>query len=143
MEINHLLSDRDQRLTVIESRAQKFSFGLRELWNYRELLYFMVWRNIKVRYKQTVLGFAWAILKPFLMMVVFSIFFGNLAKVSSDNIPYPIFSYSALLPWELLSMSITHASTSIVSNSNMVTKIYFPRMILPIAVVLSNLVDFL
>ena len=132
----------DPKVFIVRPPKKGFSFGLSELWIYRELVYFMIWRNIKVRYKQTVLGFAWAILRPFLSMVVFSIFFGNFAKVPSDNIPYPIFSYAALLPWELLSMAVTTASSSIVANAHMVTKVYFPRMILPISQVLSGLVDF-
>lgn len=130
------------KVFIVQPPKNGISLGLNELWRYRELIYFMIWRNVKVRYKQTVLGFAWAVLRPFLSMVVFSIFFGNLAKVPSDNIPYPIFSYAALLPWELLSMAVSSASGSVVANANMVTKVYFPRMILPISQVLSGLVDF-
>jgi lipopolysaccharide transport system permease protein len=119
------------------------ALNLRDLWIYRELIYFMTWRNLKVRYKQTLLGAFWAILRPFLSMVVFSIFFGGLAQVPSDNIPCPIFSYSGLLPWELFSVALVHASQSLVQSSNMITKIYFPRVILPLASVLSGLVDFM
>jgi lipopolysaccharide transport system permease protein len=115
---------------------------LREVWEYRELLYFLIWRDVKVRYKQTVLGAAWAIIQPFFTMVVFSIFFGNLAKVPSDGIPYPIFAYTALLPWTLFVHALTESSNSLVANQNLITKVYFPRLVVPLAAVLSGLVDF-
>jgi len=115
---------------------------LSALWQYRELLYFLAWRDIKVRYKQTALGAAWAILQPFLTMVVFTIFFGRLAHMPSDNIPYPIFSYAALVPWTFFANGVTFSSTSMVTNSNMISKVYFPRLIIPIAAVLSGLIDF-
>jgi lipopolysaccharide transport system permease protein len=115
---------------------------LRELWAYRELLYFLVWRDIKVRYKQTVLGAAWAIIQPFFTMVVFSLFFGSLAKMPSDGIPYPIFAYTALVPWTFFANGLTQASNSLVGNSGLIKKVYFPRLAIPIAGVLSNLVDF-
>jgi len=115
---------------------------LRELWAYRELLYFLVWRDIKVRYKQTVLGAAWVILQPFLTMVVFTLFFGNLAKVPSDGIPYPLFSFTGLVPWTLFAYSLTESSGSLVTNQNLITKVYFPRLIIPLASVLAGLVDF-
>jgi len=119
------------------------SLNLRDLWTYRELVYFMTWRDLKVRYKQTVLGVAWAILQPFLQMVVFSIFFGRLAKMPTDNgIPYPIFTYAALLPMTLFTQALNDASRSLVGHQNMVSKIYFPRLILPLSSVLSGLVDF-
>jgi len=117
--------------------------NLRDLWLYRELIFFMTWRDLKVRYKQTLLGASWAILQPFLTMVVFSIFFGNLAKVPSDGVPYPIFSYTALIPWTLFSKALQDASRSLVSNSHMITKVYFPRMVLPLSSVLAGVVDFL
>jgi lipopolysaccharide transport system permease protein len=117
--------------------------NFRDLWLYRELVYFMTLRNLQVRYKQSVLGVLWAILRPFLTMVVFSIFFGGFAKIPTDNsIPYPIFSYAAILPFELFSKAITDTSNSLVHNSNMITKVYFPRIILPLSSVLSTLVDF-
>jgi lipopolysaccharide transport system permease protein len=116
---------------------------LGDLWQYRELIYFMTWRDLKVRYKQTFLGAGWAILRPFLTMVVFSIFFGGLAKMPSDNVPYPIFTFAALLPWELFVAALSVASRSLVVNSNMITKIYFPRMILPLSSILAAVVDFL
>jgi homopolymeric O-antigen transport system permease protein len=115
---------------------------LRELWAYRELLYFLVWRDVKVRYKQTVLGAAWAIMQPVLTMVVFTLFFGNLANVPSDGIPYPLFSFAGLVPWTLFAYSLTESSGSLVSNQNLITKVYFPRLIIPLASVLSGLVDF-
>lgn len=118
------------------------ALNLRDLWNYRELIYFLTWRDLKVRYKQTLLGASWAILKPFMTMVVLSIFFGSLAQVPSDNVPYPIFSFAALLPWELFANALSVASRSLVQNSNMITKVYFPRVILPLASVLAGVVDF-
>jgi lipopolysaccharide transport system permease protein len=115
---------------------------IRELWEYRELLYFLVWRDVKVRYKQTALGAAWAIIQPFFTMIVFSLFFGRLAKVPSDGIPYPIFSYAALVPWTFFAYGLGQASNSLVSSSNLITKVYFPRLIIPISTVLSGVVDF-
>lgn len=115
---------------------------LRELWEYRELLYFFVWRDIKVRYKQTVLGAAWAIIQPFFTMVIFSLFFGRLANVPSDGLPYPIFSYAALVPWTFFATALTQASNSLVISANMVKKIYFPRLTLPVATVLAGVIDF-
>jgi len=118
------------------------SLNLRELWQYRELLFILIWRDIKVRYKQTVLGAAWAVLQPLLTMVVFSVFLGKLAKVPSDNIPYPIFTYVALLPWQLFDRALTESGNSLINNQSLITKIYFPRLIIPLAAVLSGLVDF-
>jgi lipopolysaccharide transport system permease protein len=118
------------------------SVGLKELWEYRELLYFLTWRDIKVRYKQTVLGAAWAIIQPFFMMVVFSLFFGYLAKLPSDGIPYPIFAYCALLPWQLFAHALTESSNSLVANERLITKVYFPRLVVPISAVLGGLLDF-
>jgi lipopolysaccharide transport system permease protein len=115
---------------------------LRELWDSRELLYFLVWRDIKVRYKQTALGASWAILQPFLTMIVFSIFFGRLGQIPSDGLPYPIFAYTALLPWQLFSHALTESSNSLVANQNLITKVYFPRLVIPVAPVLAGLVDF-
>lgn len=118
------------------------SLELRQLWKYRELLYFLVWRDIKVRYKQTVLGGAWAIIQPFFTMVVFSVFFGRLARIPSDGIPYPLFSYAALVPWTFFANGLTHSANSLVGSTNLITKIYFPRLIIPTATVLSGIVDF-
>jgi lipopolysaccharide transport system permease protein len=119
------------------------SIGLRDLWEYRELLYFLTWRDIKVRYKQTALGAAWAIIQPFFMMVVFSLFFGRLGKIPSDGVPYPIFVYCALLPWQLFAHSLTESSNSLVANERLITKVYFPRLVVPISAVLGGVVDFL
>ena len=119
------------------------ALNLRDLWLYRELVYFMTWRDLKVRYKQTLLGVSWAVLNPFLQMVIFSIIFGQLAKVSSDGLPYPLFSFTALLPWTLFANALNNASRSLVSHQNMVTKIYFPRLVLPLASVVAGVVDFL
>ncbi len=118
------------------------SLGLRELWEYRELLYFLTWRDVKVRYKQTVLGAAWAVIQPFFMMVVFSLFFGHLAHVPSDGIPYPVFVYCALLPWQLFAHALTESSNSLVANERLITKVYFPRLAVPISAVLGGLIDF-
>lgn len=126
----------------IEASHGWVSLRLRELWEYRELLYFLTWRDIKVRYKQTVLGAAWAIIQPFFTMVVFSLFFGRLAKVPSDGIPYPIFSYAALVPWTFFANGLNLASNSLVAGANLVKKVYFPRLAMPIATVLSGAVDF-
>jgi lipopolysaccharide transport system permease protein len=115
---------------------------LRELWQYRELLFFLIWRDIKVRYKQTALGAAWAVLQPVFTMVVFSLFFGKLAKVPSDGVPYPVFAYCALLPWQLFAYALAESSNSVVANERLITKIYFPRLVIPIAGVLAGLVDF-
>ena len=118
------------------------ALNLGELWLYRELIYFMTWRDLKVRYKQTVLGAAWAILQPFLSMVVFSVFFGRWLGVPSGDVPYPIFSYTALLPWGLFSKAIADAGRSLVTNRAMITKVYFPRLTIPLASVLAGIVDF-
>jgi lipopolysaccharide transport system permease protein len=115
---------------------------MKELWVYRELLYFLTWRDIKVRYKQTALGVAWAVIQPFMTMVVFSLFFGRLGKIPSDGMPYPVFNFVALLPWTFFSQALTTASNSLVINANMITKVYFPRLVVPISAVLSGLVDF-
>ena len=128
--------------TIVKPSGGWASQNLRDLWIYRELIFFLTWRDLKVRYKQTLLGASWAVLQPFLTMVVFSIFFGNLADVPSDGVPYPIFSYTALIPWTLFSKALQDASRSLVANSHMITKVYFPRMILPLSSVLAGLVDF-
>lgn len=116
---------------------------LKELWEYRELVYTFAMRDIKVRYKQTALGAAWAVIQPFMMMVVFTIFFGNLAKIPSEGIPYPLFSYAALLPWTLFSEGITRSTNSMITNANIMTKVYFPRLVMPISGILSPLIDFM
>jgi len=116
---------------------------LNELWEYRELLYFLVWRDIKVRYKQTALGAAWAIIQPFCTMVVFSLFFGHLGKMPSDGIPYPIFAFAALVPWGFFANGLSQSSNSLVGSSHLITKVYFPRLIVPLGAVFSGIVDFL
>jgi len=116
--------------------------NLGEIWKYRELTYFLTWRDLKVRYKQTVLGASWAVLQPFLTMVVFSVFFGSLLNVPSEGVPYPIFSYTALLPWGVFAKALNDAGRSLVANRSMITKIYFPRMVIPLASEISGLVDF-
>jgi lipopolysaccharide transport system permease protein len=105
------------------------AIGFKELWAYRELLYFLTWRDIKVRYKQTALGAAWAIIQPFFMMVVFSLFFGKLGGIRSDGLPYPVFVYCALLPWQLFAFALSESSNSLVGNQNLITKVYFPRLV--------------
>lgn len=132
----------ERPVTVIEPRRGWISLGLAELWEYRELLYFLTWRDIKVRYKQTVLGAAWAVLQPFLTMVVFSLFFGKLARMPSDDLPYPLFSYAALVPWTFFATGLTQSSNSLVGSANLIRRIYFPRLVVPISSVLSGGVDF-
>ncbi|MBE9513727.1 MAG: ABC transporter permease [Chloroflexi bacterium] len=126
----------------IEPSKGWVSLKLRELWEYRELLYFLIWRDVKVRYKQTVLGAAWAIIQPLFTMVVFSVFFGRLAKIPSDGIPYPIFSYAALVPWTFFANGLNQAVSGMVSHANLIKKVYFPRLAIPIARVLAGAVDF-
>jgi lipopolysaccharide transport system permease protein len=132
----------DVPTTIIKPSKGWMPIDLHELWEFKDLLYFFTWRDIKVRYKQTVLGFAWAIIQPFFAMVVFTLFFGNLAKLPSDGVPYPIFAYAALLPWTLFSESITRSTNSMVVNSNIIKKVYFPRLVLPISSILSPIIDF-
>lgn len=134
--------DQEEVLFLRPSRGWA-ALNLRDLWRYRELIYFLTWRDLKVRYKQTALGAAWAILQPFITMVVFSIFFGGLLRVGSEGLPYPVFSYTALLPWGIFAKSLTDAGRSLVLNRNMITKIYFPRLVIPLSSVLASVVDFL
>jgi lipopolysaccharide transport system permease protein len=132
----------DQPLFSITPQRGWVGLNLRELWAYRELLYFLTWRDIKVRYKQTVLGVAWAILQPIVSMVVFTLFFSKLAHIPSDGIPYPIFAYAGLLPWTFVSAAVSAAGDSLVGNAALVTKVYFPRLVIPCAAVCAALVDF-
>ena len=129
-------------VTIVEPSKGWIHLKLGDLWEYRELLYFLTWRDIKVRYKQTALGAAWAVIQPFFTMVVFSLFFGRLAKVPSDDIPYPIFSYAALVPWTFFAQGLTQSSNSLVGSAGLISKVYFPRLVIPISSVLSGLVDF-
>lgn len=136
-------SSREETPEFIISPSRGWTLvNLREVWAYRELLYFLVWRDVKVRYKQTVLGIAWAVLQPLFLMLVFTLFFGQLARIPSGGVPYPIFAYVALLPWTLFARGLTDASTSLVANERLVTKIYFPRLILPASAIFAALVDF-
>jgi lipopolysaccharide transport system permease protein len=139
-ETNYALPDRPA--IIIRPSKGLAWVNLGELWAYRDLLYFLIWRDVKVRYKQTALGAAWAILQPLFTMIVFTIFFGRLAKVPSDGIPYPVFCFCALLPWQLFSRALTESGNSLVANQNLITKVYFPRLIIPLAAILGGLVDF-
>jgi len=132
----------DLPVTVIERKPGWRFIDFRELWRYRELLYFLTWRDIKVRYKQTVLGAAWAVLQPFATMVVFSMFFGRMAEMPAGGMPYPLFVFAGLLPWFFFANAITSASLSVVGSQNLVTKVYFPRLIIPLGAVGAGLVDF-
>jgi lipopolysaccharide transport system permease protein len=133
----------DSTITIIEPQKGLTSLlRTKEIWLYRELLYFLTVRDVKVRYRQTVLGGLWAILQPFMTMVVFTIFFGSLAKIPSDSLPYPIFVYTALLPWQFFSNGITNAGNSIITSQQLITKVYFPRMIIPAASLGCGLLDF-
>lgn len=132
----------DEPLVVIQPNKAWSAVELRDLWAFRELLYFLTWRDVKVRYKQTGLGIAWAILQPVLTMLIFTIFFGRLAGVPSDNIPYPIFAYAGLLPWTFFANAISNSGNSLVGSANLITKVYFPRIIIPGAAVAAGLVDF-
>lgn len=134
----------DKNLTIIRPRRKGFGTDdLKELWIYKELIYFFVWRDLKVRYKQTVVGVSWAVFQPVMTMIVFSVFFGTLAKMPSEGVPYPIFVYSGLLFWNFFVASLTDVSNCLISNQSIVTKVYFPRLILPISNVFTNFVDFL
>lgn len=138
-----IISESPDDVIILRPSRGWGALNLGDLWKYRELVYFLTWRDIKVRYKQTFLGAAWAILQPFLSMVVFTIFFGGLLNVSSEGQPYPVFSYTALLPWGVFSKALSDAGRSLVINRNMITKVYFPRLVVPIASVLGGVVDFL
>jgi lipopolysaccharide transport system permease protein len=141
-DLDELDEKQEQWDTLIRPASRWVPLELREIWERRELLYFFIWRNVKVRYKQTVLGGAWAIIQPFLTMVVFSIFFGRLAGIPSEGVPYPIFTYTALVPWTFFANALSQASNSLLEQERLITKIYFPRLLLPIAAVLSGLLDF-
>lgn len=142
-ELKNNPSGSELKLTRITPSRGWVPIKLKDLWDYRELLYFLTWRNIKVRYKQTILGAAWAILQPLLAMLIFSIFFGRLAGLPSDNIPYPLFSYSGMVVWLFFANGVTDAANSMVMEANTIKKVYFPRMAIPISSILSGGVDFL
>ncbi len=131
-----------QHEVLIQPSRGWSSLKLGELWEYRELLYFLAWRDIKIRYKQTALGLAWAVLQPLITMLIFAIFFGKLAKMPSDNVPYPLFAFAALVPWTFFANGLTQASNSLVGSANLIKKVYFPRLVVPISVVLAGLPDF-
>lgn len=130
-------------ITIIRPPRGWIALNLKELWQYRELLLFLAWRDVSVRYKQTALGAAWAIIQPFVAMVIFSVVFGELAKIPSDDVPYPLFSYAALLPWQFFATALSSAASSLVNDEKLITKIYFPRLIIPVASVLPAAIDFL
>lgn len=127
---------------VIRSTGSSRSLNLSELWGHRELLYFLTWRDIKVRYKQTVLGLAWAVIQPLAIALTLSIFLGHLAKVPSEGLPYPLFAYAAMVLWQLFANAFTESSNSVVANERLITKVYFPRLIIPLSAVLASLLDF-
>lgn len=129
-------------ITRIRPSRGLFSINFIELWEYRELLYFFTWRDIKVRYKQTVIGVAWAVLQPLAMMTVFTLFFGKLARVPSEGVPYPIFAFVGLLPWQVFSRTISESTNSLVTDQRLITRVFFPRLLVPTAVTLAALVDF-
>jgi lipopolysaccharide transport system permease protein len=132
----------DEPLVVIEPSRAWVAVGLPDLWRYRELLYFMVWRDLKVRYKQTVLGLVWVVMQPLLTTVVFTVFLGLLARIPSDGVEYPLLAFSGLLPWTFFANAVSNGSNSLVSNAHLLTKVYFPRLIIPVAAVVGRLVDF-
>jgi lipopolysaccharide transport system permease protein len=134
---------KEKRVTTVITPPQRWAqIDLSEIWHYRELLFFLAWRDLKVRYRQTAIGASWAVLQPVLTMVVFSIFFGTLAKIPSDGLPYPVFAYAGLLPWQLFAASLTQSSNSLVNSADLMRKVYFPRLIMPFASVIANTVDF-
>lgn len=128
--------------TIVQPRRSFWNLELGHLWEYHELLFFLVWRDVKVRYKQTALGVAWAVLQPLMATLIFSVFFGRLARMPSDGIPYPVFAYVGLVPWQYFSNALTESSNSLVASQNMIKKVYFPRLIIPMGSVIAGLVDF-
>ena len=145
MAVEDLIKDKDKFIvdeTIIRPERSWLQIELVDLWHYRELLYFLAWRDIKVRYKQTVLGVAWVILQPVLTMLIFSLIFGRIAGLPSEGVPYPVFVFAGLVPWQLFSYALTQSSTSLVVDQHLITKIFFPRLIIPIASVVAGLLDF-
>jgi lipopolysaccharide transport system permease protein len=140
-EIGNIQSFRSARVIITPPKGWAL-IDFRAIWAYRELLYFFTWRDIKIRYKQAAFGFAWAVIQPLFMMVIFTLFFGILGNVPSEGVPYPLFTYSALLPWTLFSAGITRSSNSLVLDANLIRKVYFPRVLIPLSSILSPLVDF-
>ena len=129
-------------VTIIEPSRGWLALDFKELWDYRELLYFLIWRDVKVKYKQTIIGAAWAILQPFMTMIIFTLVFKNIADISSEGIPYPIFAYTALLPWNLFSGALNRSTVSLVQQVGLISKIYFPRLIMPLSATIAGIVDF-
>ena len=136
------LQQSDEPLTIIEPSGTWHALNLRELWTYRELIYFLIWRDVKIRYKQTALGAAWAIIQPVFTMLIFTLIFGRVAGIRSDGIPYPVFAYAALLPWTFFANAVTASGNSLVGSSHLITKVYFPRVLIPAAAVGAGFVDF-
>ncbi len=134
--------DLDVRVIEIEPSRGWEALDLRGVWEYRELVWFLIWRDIKVRYKQASLGIAWAVIQPVMTMLVFTLIFGRLAQLPSDGLPYPVFTFTALLPWQLFSGALTGSSNSVVNSASLISKVYFPRLVIPIASVMATLVDF-
>jgi len=143
MTSSESLARPNEETLVLKPTKGWISLNLKDLWRYRELIYFLTWRDILVRYKQTLLGASWAVLQPLMQMIVFNFLFGNMANISTGDIPRPIFTFSALLPWNLFAKALSDTSNSLVANRNMITKVYFPRLVVPIASVLSGVMDFL
>lgn len=141
LENPHALELPEEPVFVVESQQRRVPLNLKDFWTYRELLFFLVWRDVKIRYKQTFLGAAWAIIQPLLTMLIFTFIFGRVAKIESDGVPYPVFAYAALLPWTFFANAITTSGNSIVGSSHLITKVYFPRLIIPVAAVCACLVD--
>jgi len=141
MSVSVHMKSFSQRQSIIKTVHNELQY-LKDLWLYRELFYFLAWRDVKVRYKQTVLGAVWAVIQPFMTMVVFTIFFGRLAKIPSDGVPYPIFAYTALVPWTFFANSLAQCSNSLVNEANLITKVYFPRFVIPFSAVMSSVIDF-
>jgi len=135
-------ADDPRKVFAVRKPQTGISLRLGELYEYYELIYFLIWRDVKVRYKQTALGITWVVLQPLLTMVVFTVFFGNLAKIPSDGVPYPIFSFTALVPWQLFANALTNSSNSLVNSRDLITKVYFPRLIIPLSSIIGGLVDF-
>ena len=143
MSISNTRTDREQfHLTIIRPSSGWIGLDIKELWRYRELLYFLIWRDIKVRYKQSLLGAGWAILQPLLTMIIFTVFFGRWAGIPTDDVPQPIFYFAGILPWQLFQSGVSKAGTSLVASRNLITKIYFPRIAVPIAPIIAGLLDF-
>ena len=136
------MSASSEPVLVIQPSRVWFRLDLAALWQYRELLYFLVWRDLKVRYKQTAIGATWAILQPLMTMVIFTVIFGHFAKIPSDGLPYPIFAYTALLPWTYFASALSRSSSSVVAEAHLISKVYFPRAVLPLAGTVSGIIDF-